>query len=213
MELEEYRNSITGRPENFAYFGNLDLDVWGSVIGVHRDSDALERSNFAVISEDLSTRFPEDTTIERSSHWLVGWSEELKLNTDNPQALEAAYEWHQALEQYPVADEEHFSQTEMEDGAEEWESWASYDMLKTAEEYDELASLLDFDTDGNPTGWRNDQVAAEVQYAFEEQYLESGGDPRMKDLTDVLFRVAEDYRTTTRENKRKAFEEYQLRLT
>lgn len=95
--------------DGFAYWG--ESEGWGIVTGTHRDADTLTRSNFAVISEDLSTRFPDDTRIESFSNWAVGWSETLLVRPDS-EAWKAAEEWIAKLADYPVADEYHWSETE-----------------------------------------------------------------------------------------------------
>jgi len=75
------------------------------------------RSNFTVISEDLSTRFPDDTRIESFSNCAVGWSETLLVRPDS-EAWKAAEKWIAKLADYPVADEDHWSETENEEAYE-----------------------------------------------------------------------------------------------
>ncbi len=113
-------------PPDFAYFGDYhEEDGWGRAFGQHRDSDALARSNFTVISEDLLTRFPDDVHVESCNHWAVGWVETLRIRvTTQPSFIteesitdcfHAVIEWQEALESYPVADESHFSELETEE--------------------------------------------------------------------------------------------------
>lgn len=84
---------------------------------VHRDSDALARSNAEVIRADIEARFPGALHIEGASHWAVGWTEAayVPVRADDgsihPAAL-AACGWAAALADYPVADEAHFSELE-----------------------------------------------------------------------------------------------------
>lgn len=112
----------TSKMQNYAYWGDVPIgQTWGFIgVGRHRDSNALENSNFEVIYEDLKKRFPSDVTIIRSSHWAVGWSEGIAVHLldDNgvaTKAAAAAMEWEEKLEEYPVADEEHFSNLETEE--------------------------------------------------------------------------------------------------
>jgi len=94
-------------------------------ISQNRDSNALDRSNFAVVSEDMLSRFPEDCEVMRFGHWACGWVESLivrVLKTDYKpsmpvdwefaDAFEAIVEWSNALADYPIADEMHYSATE-----------------------------------------------------------------------------------------------------
>lgn len=114
MTMDTFEPLHSSAAQSFAYWG--DRTGWLIVLGQHRDSDALERSNWEVISDDLMTRYPDDVAIERFSNWAVGWSESLLVRPGSP-ALGAAKTWHDKLAQYPVADEDHYSMLEAN---EEW---------------------------------------------------------------------------------------------
>jgi hypothetical protein len=92
---------------------------WGSVgigpVGQHRDSDCLARSNFTVIYGDLSARFGDSVDIARFGHWAVGWVEEIIFDTGQPAILSAVEGWREKLDNYPVADEDHFSTLEWDE--------------------------------------------------------------------------------------------------
>jgi hypothetical protein len=88
-------------------------------VGQHRDSDALERSNYRVILEDLSTRFGDDVGEASFGHWGVGWVEEITWNAGNAELADAVAAWEAALADYPVADDEDHSALELE-GMVEW---------------------------------------------------------------------------------------------
>ena len=92
---------------------------WGSVgigpVGQHRDSDCLARSNFTVIYADLSERFGESVDIARFGHWAVGWVEEIIFDTGRADILAAVEGWREKLDNYPVANEDHFSTLEWEE--------------------------------------------------------------------------------------------------
>lgn len=92
-------------------------------VGRHRDSEVLERSNFDVIYEDLDKRFGADVDIANFGHWAVGWVEEIIWNSGNKNLAKAVAEWGKKLESYPVADEDDFSEKEMEEQQEYWDSW------------------------------------------------------------------------------------------
>jgi hypothetical protein len=107
---------------DFGYSGELDLGhTWSFVpISVHRDSDALQRSNFEVIYQDMVKRFPDDTEVTHCSHWLVGWFDHLTIRLIDDNGLETAasnaiQEWLRKLDDYPVANEEHRSNTEFQE--------------------------------------------------------------------------------------------------
>jgi hypothetical protein len=131
MDIIEAAKASLRKPEDFAYFGDLhEDDGWGRAFGVHRDSDALERSNWKVITEDMQERFPDDFTTESASHWAVGWVETGRVKVLKDPALgivegnftpafEAVMEWKDNLDSYPVADEADYS-------ALEWEEFTEY---------------------------------------------------------------------------------------
>lgn len=134
MDLEQAARECLTRPGAFAYFGDLPLFVsYGFTFAVHRDSDVLERSNWETISQDLLERFPEDCEIVPTSHCLVGWMDHLAvrilldadagITAENiAPAFRAVCEWIDALENYPVANEDHFCALEYEDALETLEN-------------------------------------------------------------------------------------------
>ncbi len=103
---------------NFGYHGDLDLGItWAFVFDVHRDSDRLERSNWEVISKDLLKKHPKTVEITNCGHWLVGWVDHLtiKMVDKNGRITRAGIDvldWLEKLDQYPIADEDHYSNLE-----------------------------------------------------------------------------------------------------
>ena len=97
-------------------------------IGQHRDSDALVRSNFAVAQERLEKipepeGWPHDDPpwqVVRASHWLVGWVEWIAVHEDAAAHIEEAERMEAELEDYPVLDEEDYSQREDEEALIIW---------------------------------------------------------------------------------------------
>ncbi len=145
MDLLEAARAALTRPEHFMYFGDLDEQVWGRAFGVHRDSDILEVSNWETISADLARRFPDDWTVERSNHFLVGWCDEgrVRVLRDSERGLteanitdafQAVLEWRKALADYPVADEEDYSRREFEDFSKYVEDQSRYVWREVADE-------------------------------------------------------------------------------
>jgi hypothetical protein len=114
------------KPEDFGYWGPEDTFItWGFCgIDENRDSGCLGKSNFHTVSQDLINRFPEDFRIESYRHWLVGQVTRLVCRvlhhegeiTDGniTEAFKAAMEWQDKLSDYPVADEDHYSQLQDE---------------------------------------------------------------------------------------------------
>ncbi len=108
--------------DSFVYYG--DREGWHVALSVHRDSDVLDRSNWDVITADVLAIRDDapavdglaDAAIERMSHFLCGWVDHLLVRPGSTAAARARY-WHDKLESYPVADEEHYSALETN---EEW---------------------------------------------------------------------------------------------
>lgn len=113
---------IVAAARKLPYFGELPVGkTWGSIIGHHRDSDTLEESNFWVVSKDLEERFPEDVEIVRFGHFGVGWIEELMVRFLDKKgkitaAGKAALEWAYEIDDYPVADEDDYTQRQVDAG-------------------------------------------------------------------------------------------------
>jgi hypothetical protein len=130
MTAAEFIEQSTERPNSYAYFGekpkyNADHtgELWGDTpFSKHRDSHALDRSNFNVIHKDLSERFPDVFEIEGGSHWLVGWYETVIMQlrrpggAENTEAIDAVLAWIRKLDSYPVADENDMYDEEEKDG-------------------------------------------------------------------------------------------------
>ena len=122
---EELKNYIWVTPSDYAGHNPVG-DYRGA--GQSRDSDALERSNYRRIFEDLQAKADEcwrsDSVYDfRASHWAVGWVEQIIVKADAPEpVLDLLVEIIDALEGYPVYDEEDFSALETEESEAFWDS-------------------------------------------------------------------------------------------
>lgn len=105
------------RPD--CYAGAEWPDYYSSGVGQSRDSDALERSNFTCM---LKTLGGESNTVRvvREGHWAVGWVEWIAIHESDASALRKADEIKGGLEDYPVINEDHWSELEQEDATEVW---------------------------------------------------------------------------------------------
>ena len=187
---------------------NLGLDsesvayrTHAPVLGQHRDSEALERSNYTVVSTDLLGRFgskvsahapaceavgtdwdalpcdcPPDVVVETFRHWAVGWTESLLVRvdahrvrpTDLLEPTEAwleAVEWLEALEAYPVADEDHYSQLELDEACEYVAS--ELDGLEGGWTQAVIEQLLD-----SPCGLSSELSWADIETALESVWVD-----------------------------------------
>jgi hypothetical protein len=101
------------------YAGAEWPDYYSAGVGQSRDSDALERSNFTVMLKRLGGE-SETVIIVRESHWAVGWVEWIAIHESDAKALAIADEIKGDLADYPVIDDDHFSETETEEANYVW---------------------------------------------------------------------------------------------
>lgn len=101
-----------------SYFG-AEWPDWYVFLGQHRDSDLLTRVNF---DEGLKLIGGESETVQviRESHWAVGWVEWIGIHESDAKALQQADEIAAALADYPVVDEEAWSQREWDETHDWW---------------------------------------------------------------------------------------------
>jgi hypothetical protein len=176
------------RPDSFGYSGELPLfESWGLTFSVHRDSDALERSNFRRIREDIGEHADvlarmsgaEDATAEQyvdtvsCSHWAVGWMDHLAVRVlidpdgeITPENITPVFKAATDIavdlrDEYPAYDEDDLSDVESEDHYETWTNVTWPDYRSTVAERDNLPEDLvssDLDT---------------VEYRDESDYLDA----------------------------------------
>lgn len=129
-----------------SYFGEVWPNYYSSGCGRSRDSDCLERSNFKCMLEALGGECL-TVTIVRESHWAVGWVEWIAIHQDDGKALRIADELQEKLQDYPVIDESHFCETEMNEANEVWTN--CYNVLDRIKYIREHRSQFDFHDYGN----------------------------------------------------------------
>lgn len=180
ITLAEYK----GIHPNFAYAGDLNPAEW-AVMDVMRtrDSDALERSNFEVISGTLDVRFGHesadgehpDTHIVRFGHFACGWIAHIVINLSNRDLVAAAAEWESRIDDYPVADEDHWSNLQFDDAIDAWESYGRSDLRSAiARVYDPESPEID---DAIDAWMRKSEIDDEMQRQFVDRYIGAGDGP------------------------------------
>lgn len=134
LTLDELRRVSSARPTH--YFGSWPgTDGFLLTLAMHRDSDAVDKSNFEVAQTrlaEVAATLPADdepdmgwVTTHTASHWAVGWIEYIWV-CDTPKLAEAALDILNALEDYPVLDDMHLSELESTELAEALRDNLSY---------------------------------------------------------------------------------------
>lgn len=106
-------------PSNYA--GEVWPAYYSAGLGQSRDSDSLERSNFVCMLQALGGE-SDTVQVVRESHWAVGWVEWLAIHQDDDKALQIADEVQAGLADYPVVNEDHWSELEWNEAADYWDS-------------------------------------------------------------------------------------------
>ena len=117
MTLELKNIQLWTMPCNYA--GGVWPDYYSAGVGQSRDSDALERANFDAMLKALGGE-TETVIVVRESHWAVGWVEWIAIHSTDETALQTADQIKGKLANYPVVDEELWSQYEDEECETVW---------------------------------------------------------------------------------------------
>ena len=100
-------------------------------IGRNRDSGPLDLSNWEALESELESKAGEEDEnngweIHRFGHWACGWYE-IFLVKPGTAAMAVAEGVAGRLEDYPVLDEDDFSEREWNDYRESWNDWGAGD--------------------------------------------------------------------------------------
>ena len=114
--------------EKWEYASNYigeDYSDYYVVYGRSRDSDLLTQSNWDQLEEEFDGK--EGVEIIRSGHWAGGWVETILIHEDAEDMLMKADDFAKQLSEYPVLDEEDFTNKEYESTIENIQSQQSMD--------------------------------------------------------------------------------------
>lgn len=117
--------------------GPDEYQDWLVVVGQNRDSGHLAQSNFTAALSELGGDGP-NVALLNFGHWACGWFELIVVRPDTPEATRAQ-ELRDALEDYPVLDDEDYSRREWEDYEEYWDS---YEYIRGLGVSEEISSVL-----------------------------------------------------------------------
>lgn len=187
-----------GSHDGFAYFG--EREGWLIAEAQHRDSEALERSNFHCFTRAMEDIDPsgEHYAVESMNHWAVGWVEYLLVEPGS--ACEAvAIECRERLADYPVLDEENWSNEEYAEALEVVTSEVDGFNWRTGRTFDRdrMAALV---MDHHPM-MEVDGAAWFINHGFDTyRYNDTGRrrDPVRADDRDTLAWAIRQYRKAER---------------
>ncbi|MBA2114078.1 hypothetical protein [Bremerella alba] len=129
-EVLDLANELAGnwkRMDSFAWFRESEIDDsdhWAIIYTHHRESGLLDGSNAGVIGKAMMP-FTErddddpDVVMETHSHFAVGWIAGFSIRCLDPagkvtEAFKRYAELNEAMDQYPILDEEDYSNREYE---------------------------------------------------------------------------------------------------
>ena len=100
------------------YIGQNYSDYYVS-LGQSRDSDILEQSNFDNALKQLGG-VSDTVFVIRNGHWAVGWVEWIAIHESDTEAIATGENIEQKISDYPVLDEEDYSQREYDYAVDTW---------------------------------------------------------------------------------------------
>ena len=115
------------QPKNLEFWtmpSNYAGEVWPGYyvfLNQNRDSDSLTRSNFTCALQAIGGE-SETVHVIREGHWACGWVEWIAIHQDDTAALQAADAIAAKLQDYPVVNEDHWSELEWDEAHEYWAS-------------------------------------------------------------------------------------------
>jgi hypothetical protein len=108
-----------------SYIGETYPDYFRTGFGQSRDSDLLERCNFDAALEALGGETKRDVIVTRAGHWACGWVEEILVHKSAIAKLRIADELMSRYLDYPILDDDSFSELQLEERAETFAQFES----------------------------------------------------------------------------------------
>jgi hypothetical protein len=145
-------------------YGGEDMSDYYILYGTNRDADLLTQTNFNEIEKDFDGK--EGVEAHRFGHWAVGWTELILVHKDSP-FLKEADEVAKSLQDYPVYDEGAYSEAQVNQVKEDWESYGKSDSIHTLDEI--TGETLE---DGSPE-W--EAIEPKLYEIFQDTWFEGSG--------------------------------------
>jgi hypothetical protein len=99
---------------------------------MNRDSDILTQSNFAAALEMLGgeSKKTRDVIVASFTHWANGWIDAIFVHKDAKEKVEILQDIADRIQNYPVLDEDDYSQRESEAYDDHYKDWGRNEALK-----------------------------------------------------------------------------------
>lgn len=167
LTIEEAAEQAAGNHARFtcfAWFGRPDdSEDWAIIYTHNRDSGPLDLSNAEVIAEALAPfaeAEPADVVFESHNHWAVGHVDGFSIRVYRQGEITEAFRAYHALAvrlaDYPILDDEHYSNKQADTIEQEWNAWAEYDFRRTLEKLFDVELDISADPSGDVGAWRQE---------------------------------------------------------
>ena len=143
IDLQEKANDMAGNWEkfnSFCWFEQPDNPKeWAIVYTSNRDSGSLGRANAIVIAKAMDPYLETDDALaQRHNHWAVGHVDGYAIRVFRDGAVTDAFckwmELQERLDDYPVLDEDVWSEVQQEEINDSWKAWVKHDFTRCLEE-------------------------------------------------------------------------------
>lgn len=115
------------------YMGEIPESNWLCLLTQNRDSDCLTRSNFISALKALGGE-SDNVRIDRFGHWACGWWESLSV-LEGSEAHKKALEIEKSLANYPVVNDDHFSNLQWEEATSFWKSMSIKERVELCQRF------------------------------------------------------------------------------
>lgn len=115
------------------YMGESNFPDFYTVLTQNRDSDSLTRSNF-ISALKLLKGENKNVQIFRFNHWACGWWEVIAIK-NNTEQYKIALKIEKEINDYPVLNEDHYSELRWSEAEEFWNSLSLQEKIELCKEY------------------------------------------------------------------------------
>lgn len=136
LSLQKFNHTDPATGETDNYIGPSFRGFLAFPLIKTRDSNCLEESNFEYCKAVLLPLSKNgDVFVNRFGHWACGWYEMLLVNEKNQVAIECAEKILSKYSDYPVLDEDDFSDREWDSVTNRWAAFSDDEKKELCAEY------------------------------------------------------------------------------